>query len=125
MKFSQRLAYYLLGLLIGSTIVFYFLGAKGTNFCYLPNCRVLKDLRSKPIIIADEAQIKFDQALVNMDDIKMCLTYGDVDFSKSNVEEQNGKLYIIEGKNANKEPIILEMINYSERVMIKDVYKTE
>src|SRR5690554_7628131 len=105
MKFSQRLAYYLLGLLIGSTIVFYFLNAKDTQFCYLPNCRVLKDLRSKPLLIADEAQIKFDEALVTMKDINMCLTYGDVDFSRSNVEEQNGKLYIIEGQNTQKEPI--------------------
>ncbi|SRR5690554_4644889 len=125
MKFSQRLAYYLLGLLIGSTIVFYFLGAKGSEFCYLPNCRVLKDLRSKPIIVSDEAQIKFDQALIDMDDIKMCLTYGDVDFSRSNVEEQNGKLYVIEGQNENKQAVTLEIINYSERIMIKDVYKTE
>ncbi|HLW41303.1 MAG TPA: hypothetical protein VKY82_02930 [Flavobacterium sp.] len=125
MKFSQRLAYYLLGLLIGSTIVFYFLNAKDTQFCYLPNCRVLKDLRSKPLLIADEAQIKFDEALVTMKDINMCLTYGDVDFSRSNVEEQNGKLYIIEGQNTQKEPITLEMIRYSERVMIKDVYLTE
>lgn len=125
MKFSQRLAYYLLGLLIGSTIVFYFLGAKGSEFCYLPNCRVLKDLRSKPIIVSDEAQIKFDQALIDMDDIKMCLTYGDVDFSRSNVEEQNGKLYVIKGQNENKQAVTLEIINYSERIMIKDVYKTE
>lgn len=125
MKFSQRLAYYLLGLLIGGTIVFYFFEAKGTQFCYLPNCRVLKDLRSKPLLIADEAQIKFDKALITMEDINMCLTYGDVDFSKSNVNEQNGKLYIIEGQNAQKESITLEMINYSERVMIKDVYITK
>ena len=122
MKFPQRLAYYLLGLLIGGIFVFYFFDAKDTQFCYLPNCRVLKDLRSKPLVIADEAQIKFDQALVNMEDIKMCLTYGDVDFDKSNVPEQNGKLYIIEGQNSKKEPITLEMINYSEKVMIKDIY---
>lgn len=122
MKFPQRLAYYLLGLLIGGIFVFYFFDAKDTQFCYLPNCRVLKDLRSKPLVIADEAQIKFDQALVNMEDIKMCLTYGDVDFGKSNVPEQNGKLYIIEGRNSKKEPITLEMINYSEKVVIKDIY---
>ncbi|HLV51099.1 MAG TPA: hypothetical protein VKY44_03995 [Flavobacterium sp.] len=125
MKFSQRLAYYLLGLLIGSIIVFFFFNAKETQFCYLPNCRVLKDLRSKPLVIADEAQIKFDNALITMEDIKMCLTYGDVDFSKSNVKEQNGKLYIIEGKNTRQEPITLEMINSTEKVIIKDVYITE
>lgn len=124
MKFSQRLAYYLLGLLIGGTIVYYFLDVKDTQFCYLPNCRVLKDLRSKPLTISDKAQISFDKALVDMDDIKACLTYGDVDFDRSNKPEQGGKLYVIEGKNTKKESITVEMINYTERVTIKDVYAT-
>ncbi len=125
MKFSQRFAYYLLGLLIGGIIVYYFFDAKDTDFCYLPNCRVLKDLRSKPLTISDKAQISFNDALVDMNDIKMCLTHGDVDFDKSNVFDQGGKLYIIEGQNTKKEPITVEMINYSEKVMIKDVYPTK
>ncbi|WKW45602.1 DUF4258 domain-containing protein [Myroides sp. JBRI-B21084] len=125
MKFSQRFAYYLLGFLIGGIIVFYFFDAKDTDFCYLPNCRVLKDLRSKPITISDKAQASFDKSLVNMNDIKMCLTHGDVDFDKSNVLEENGKLYIVNGQNTKNEPITVEMINYSEKVHIKDVYLTK
>jgi len=125
MKFSQRLAYYLLGLLIGSFFVYYFFQAKDTTFCYLPNCRVLKDLRTKPLTISDKAQISFDEALVNMQDIKACLTYGDVDFDKSNIEENGGKLYIIEGQNTKKELITVEMINYSDKVLVKDVYPTK
>ena len=125
MKFSQRFAYYLLGLLIGGIIVYYFFDAKDTDFCYLPNCRVLKDLRSKPLTISDKAQVSFNDALVNMNDIKMCLTHGDVDFDKSNVFEEGGKLYVIEGQNTKREAITVEMINYSEKVMIKDVYPTK
>ena len=125
MKFPQRFAYYLLGLLIGGIIVYYFFDAKDTDFCYLPNCRVLKDLRSKPLTISDKAQISFNDALVNMNDIKMCLTHGDVNFDKSNVFELGGKLYVIEGQNTKKEAITVEMINYSEKVMIKDVYPTK
>jgi len=125
MKFSQRFAYYLLGLLIGGIIVYYFFDAKDTDFCYLPNCRVLKDLRSKPLTISDKAQVSFNDALVNMNDIKMCLTHGDVDFDKSNVFEEGGKLYVIEGQNTKKEAITVEMINYSEKVLIKDVYPTK
>lgn len=125
MKFPQRFAYYLLGLLIGGIIVYYFFDAKDTDFCYMPNCRVLKDLRSKPLTVSDKAQISFNDALVNMNDIKMCLTHGDVNFDKSNVFEQGGKLYVIEGQNTKKEAITVEMINYSEKVMIKDVYATK
>lgn len=125
MKFPQRFAYYLLGLLIGGIIVFYFFDAKDTDFCYFPNCRVLKDLRSKPLTISDKAQVSFNDALINMNDVKMCLTHGDVNFDKSNVYEQGGKLYVIEGQNTKKEAITVEMINYSEKVMIKDVYPTK
>ena len=125
MKFPQRFAYYLLGLLIGGIIVYYFFDAKDADFCYLPNCRVLKDLRSKPLTILDKAQISFDDALINMNDVKMCLTHGDVNFDKSNVFEEGGKLYVIEGQNTKKEAITVEMINYSEKVMIKDVYPTK
>ena len=125
MKFSQRLAYYLLGLLIGGFIVFYFLDAKDTQFCYLPNCRVLKDLRSKPINVSEKAQISFDNALITMNDVKNCLTYGEVDFSKSNIVEKGGKLYVVEGQNTKKEAITVEMINYSGKVLIKDVYFTK
>ncbi|SEH97690.1 hypothetical protein SAMN02927937_02495 [Paenimyroides aquimaris] len=124
MKFSQRLAYYLFGLLLGGFIVYYFFNEKDAQFCYLPNCRVLKDLRSKPINISEKAQISFDNALITMNDVKACLTYGDVDFSKSNIAVKGGKLYIIEGQNTKKEPITIEMINYTGKVLIKDVYPT-
>lgn len=125
MKFSQRLAYYLLGLLIGGIIVFYFFDAKDTQFCYLPNCRVLKDLRAKPITISNEAQESFNNSIVSMDDIRMCLTHGDVDFDKSNVFEKGGKLYVIDGQNTKKEAITVEIINYTEKVLIKDIYPTK
>lgn len=119
MKFTQRLAYYLLGLLIGGTIVFYFMQSKGTQFCYFPNCRVLKDLRSKPLVLSKEAEE--DLKIYEMDDVIKCMTYGDVDFSKSKKPEGNGKLYVIEGKDAKNQPIQIEMVNYSDKVMLKKI----
>ncbi len=119
MKFSQRLAYYLLGLLIGGIIVLYFMDAKGTQFCYLPNCRVLKDLRSKPLTLTPEAEKAL--TIFSMEDVKKCLTYGDVDFNKSNLPEKNGKLYVIEGKDENDKAITVEMINYADKVVLKSI----
>lgn len=89
----------------------------------MPNCRVLKDLRSKPLEVSKEAQAKLNEKWVTMEDIKACLENGDVDFSKSNQPLDNGKLYIIEGKNTKNEDIIVEMVNKSERVMLKDIKK--
>ncbi len=98
-----------------------FLSEKKTEFCYLPNCRVLKDLRSKPLTVSPEAQQKLNEKWVTMEDIKACLQNGDVDFSKSNQPSENGKLYVIEGLNTKNEEITVEMINYTEKVLLKDI----
>jgi len=123
MKFSHRLAYYLFGVLIGAMALVFFLKNKKAEFCYLPNCRVLKTLRSKGMEIGDEAKKKLSEKWVTMEDIKNCTTHGDVDFGKSNKFYKGGKLYVVEGKNLNNEPIIVEMVNFENKVLLKDVRK--
>ena len=125
MKFTQRLAYYLLGFLIGGLFLLFFFQGKtkgqDISYCYLPNCRVLKDLRNKPFHYSDVASEKLAQEWLDTIDIKNTLRYGDVDFKNSNVPMENGKYYIIEGKTINQKPIFVEVINYSEKVVLKDV----
>jgi hypothetical protein len=127
MKLYQRFAYYLLGLLLGGIFVFYFLTAKassrGVSFCYLPNCRVLKDIRSKPFYYSDVATQKLSEKWVDTSDVRKTLTHGDVDFGLSNVPEKGGKLYIVYGKNAQNEDITVEVINYTDKVLLKDIKK--
>ncbi|RYY36961.1 MAG: DUF4258 domain-containing protein [Sphingobacteriaceae bacterium] len=124
MKFKHRLAYYIFGLAMGGFLVAFVFQKRGQNFCYLPNCRVLKDLRAKPMVYSKEIEKKFDEKWVTLDDIKKCTEFGDVDFSRSNTEYKGGgKLYFIEGKNSKDEPIIVEMVNYPEKVLLKDVTK--
>jgi hypothetical protein len=127
MKLYQRFAYYLLGLLLGGIFVFYFLTAKassrGVSFCYLPNCRVLKDIRSKPFYYSDVATQKLSEKWVDTADVRKTLTYGDVDFGLSNIPEKGGKLYIVYGKNAQNEDITVEVINYTDKVLLKDIKK--
>jgi hypothetical protein len=123
MKFTHRLAYYLLGMLIGGMFLMFIFKSKKTEFCYMPNCRVLKDLRAKGMVIAPEAQQKLDEKWVTMEDIQKCTLNGDVDFSKSNTRYKGGKLYVIEGNNIKNEPIVVEMVNYDNRVLLKDIKK--
>ncbi len=96
MSLRYRLAFYLLGLFIGIIFVYYFLTAKaesrGVSFCYFPNCRVLKELRSKPLEISPSVDSIFKEKWVSLDDIKLSLEHGDVDFSRSNKPLKNGKL---------------------------------
>jgi len=123
MKFSQRLAYYLFGFLIGGLFLIFVFGEKKTKFCYFPNCRVLKDLRSKPLLYSNAAEQKLAEDWVSIDDVRNCLMYGSVDFSNSKKEFEDGKIYVIKGKNTKQQPITVEMINYEGKVVLKDIYK--
>jgi hypothetical protein len=127
MKFQFRLAYYIFGLFLGGVFVMWFLKAKATDrgveFCYLPNCRVLKDLRSKSLTIDSLAQQALNEKWVTIEDIRKSLTYGDVDFDKSNKPYRKGKIYIIEGKTSNNEDITITMVNYPERVLLEKIEK--
>lgn len=127
MNLRYRLAFYLFGLMVGIIFVYYFMTKKaeasGVTFCYLPNCRALKDIRSKPLTIGEEANKKFDEKWVTLEDIKMSLEHGDVDFSKSNKPFENGKLYVVEGKTIANQDIIIEVINYGDKVILKDIQR--
>jgi hypothetical protein len=97
---------------------------KDTRCNYFPNARVLNDLRSKPFVYSAKAQEILYQKWVTETDIKNTLTFGDVDFDQSNVEVKKGKLYIIEGKTAQNQAIVLKVINYTEKAELVDILKT-
>ena len=96
---------------------------KGVEFCYFPNCRVLKDLRSKSLEIDSLAQKSLDGKWVTLEDIRNSLRYGDIDFSKSNEAYRKGKIYVIEGKTSNNEEITITMVNYSNKVLLEKIEK--
>jgi hypothetical protein len=123
MKFYQRFAYYLVGLVMGCFFVAMVLSGKDTRCNYFPNARVLNDLSTKPFNVSDVAAAKLKENWVDMTDIKNTLKYGDVDFDKSNVKYKNGKIFIVEGKTIKNQPIVLEFINYADKVVLKDIIK--
>ena len=124
MKLKHRLAYYLFGLTMGGFLVVFIFNKRGQDFCYLPNCRVLKDLRTKGLIMSEEAQAKLDAKWVTKKDLQKSLEYGDVDFSQSNKPaEGGGKLYVVEGRTAKDEAIILEVVNYTDKAVLRDIKK--
>ena len=124
MKFKYRLAYYLFGLTLGAFLVSFIFNKRGQDFCYLPNCRVLKDFRTKGLVISKEAQSTINEKWVTMDDIKNSLENGDVDFSKSKKPNPGGgKIYVIESRTAKNEPIILEVISRSDKAILKTIKK--
>lgn len=121
MKFYQRLAYYLSGFALGIVFLMMILNGKDTGCSYFPNARVLKNLRSKPFYYSETARQKLNEKWVDTSDIRRTLTYGDVDFSKSNIKVKGGKLFVIEGKTTKNLPIVLEVINNEDKAYLIDI----
>ena len=123
MTFKYRFAYYLLGFIIGCFFVAAVLSGKDTRCNYFPNARVLNDLRNKPFEYSGHASKILAETWIDTIDIKNTLTFGDVDFDISNAKYQNGKIYFIEGKTTKNQKILLEVINYSGKAVLKDILK--
>jgi len=123
MKFSQRFAYYLVGLTIGSFFVALVFMGKKTQCAYFPNSRVLSHLRSKPMLFDIEASRRLAEDWVDTVDVRNTLEYGEVDFEKSNVPDEGGKRYVIYGQTRQRQPITLEIINYSDKSVLHNIIK--
>lgn len=123
MKFTYRFAYYLIGLLMGLFVVAAIFSGKDTRCNYFPNARVLNDLRNKPFVYSAKASQILNGKWVDTADIKNTLKFGDVDFDKSNISVEKGKLYTIYGKTAKNQEISVEVINYSDKAVLRDIIK--
>lgn len=101
MAFLKRLGFYLIGLAIGLVFLTIFLKKKseetGVEFCYLPNCRTLKDIRSKPLSFSDEVQQLLDHQQLDSLAIADFLRNGEVDFKNSDTKSTPCRTYVIEG----------------------------
>ncbi|MEM6894073.1 MAG: DUF4258 domain-containing protein [Bacteroidota bacterium] len=96
MGFLRRLGWYLLGLSLGIIILVFILKKKSEDnpisFCYLPNCRVLKDMRSKTMVFGENLDAKYKDTLL----VQTFLMNGNIDFRKSNTEAKPCKKYLVE-----------------------------
>ncbi|MDF4223207.1 DUF4258 domain-containing protein [Maribacter sp. M208] len=100
MDFVKRLGFFLVGLSIGIIFLTFFLKKKsqetGVYFCYLPDCRTLKDIRSKSMHYSDEAKKQLQEYQLDSVAVTYILTEGDVDFSKSDTKSVPCKTYVVE-----------------------------
>ena len=96
MSFLKRFGFYLIGLSIGLLFLAFFLRKKaegsGVEFCYLPNCRVLKALRSKPLEVEPELREAHDILAV-----QFLLREGDVEFGSSEPRAEPCGIFVVNG----------------------------
>ena len=124
MAFLKRLGFYLIGLSIGLVFLFFFLKKKsdetGVSFCYLPNCRVLKELRSKPLIYSKQVDQMVAERVLDSLTIAYFLNEGDVNFKKSITKNTTCKTYLIEGMVKEKF-MALTVKNCDSTILIDDL----
>ena len=98
MPLLKRIGFYLIGLSLGLIFLAYFFRGKKTEFCYFPNCRVLKNINSKTLLFSPEIQQLIDNGAIDTQEIKDVLMDGKVNFSESNTNEKPCAIYRIYGK---------------------------
>ncbi|MGB5653153.1 MAG: DUF4258 domain-containing protein [Robiginitalea sp.] len=117
MPFLKRLGYFLVGLSIGLIFLAFFLRKKtdetGTEFCYFPNCIVLKELRSKPMRTDPALTVPIDTLL-----IQELLREGSVNFNASDTKASPCKLYRIEYETEGYE-MNITLENCQEYTLLK------
>lgn len=113
--FIKRLGWYLVGFSIGLLFLAFFLKKKsgdgGFEICYFPNCRVLKDLRSKPISYSNQLEGHFAQDSVLW---RSFFKEGNIDFKKSDTKTTPCKTYYI-GNGADQQ---ITVKNCPEKVVV-------
>lgn len=110
----------MVGLSIGLIFLVFFLkkksGEEGLDFCYFPNCRVLKDMRSKTLVFSEALPEQYRDTLM----VQAFLNDGDVDFGKSDTKSEPCKTYFI-SHEYNGKALELKAKNCEEEVVIESI----
>ena len=114
--FLKRLGWYLVGFSIGLVFLVFIVkkksGETSLEICYFPNCRVLKDIRSKPISYSDGLENRFSNDSILWNSF---FKEGNIDFGASDTKSEPCKTYII--KNEGDQRISLK--NCPEKVIVE------
>ncbi len=98
MNLVKRIAWYSGGFIVGIVILMFFLGGKKASCDYGPTARTLKNIRTKDLVISEEAQMELTKNQLDTSAIHTILRKGDVIFSESNTSLDSCKIYSIRGE---------------------------
>ncbi|MEH0007166.1 MAG: DUF4258 domain-containing protein [Flavobacteriales bacterium] len=111
------MAFYTMGLALGSVFLFTLFGNRYTGCAYFPNARVLQRLGERKTRYGKEAELQMKKLNIDTARIQHILRYGRVDFSKSEPRKAPCKIYRI-AQNS-----LYVMVQMCERDSIATVYK--
>ncbi|MCK5440844.1 MAG: DUF4258 domain-containing protein [Maribacter sp.] len=124
MAFLKRLGFYLIGLSIGLVFLTIFFKNKsertGFEFCYFPNCRTLKDIRSKSLSYSKDVEELILNQELDSTKIAYFLREGDVDFKSSDTKSTPCRTYIINAE-FDERPAVMTVKNCEQKAQIESV----
>lgn len=106
MKLIHRIGYFSVGLFFGIVFLIFFLSGKRSSCDYLPDARVLKNIRIKERKFSPEAFSFFEANKLDTALVSKSLEQGDVDFGRSNTDGDPCNIFLVTNKLENK---ILEL----------------
>ena len=90
----------------------------------MPNCRTLKDLRAKPLILSTQTHQSLEEMGADTLEINQILLNGSVNFKLSDTHSVPCKTYLVEGE-INEKEVVLKAKNCPEQVEILSIEKTD
>lgn len=126
MKVIQRFGYYLGGFSIGLIMLAFFLKGSGTEIpsCdYMPEARVLKNIRNKGYVVSENAEAFMRSINVDTLQLNRVLKEGKVVFDKSDPRRKPCGCFYIQSPNSEKVPIGIEVSNCEDQATITSVEK--
>ncbi|MEZ7993022.1 MAG: DUF4258 domain-containing protein [Flavobacteriaceae bacterium] len=103
MGLFKRFFYYLIGVSLGSIIVFFIWTGKDVSFDYGMDARTLKTIRTKTLVYSNNVKLLMYKSKIDSTAIEYILSSGDVDFGKSNQHKMPCPEYSVNGSYLNKE----------------------
>lgn len=110
---------FFIGMALGVVILAFFFKGKGVEMCYFPNCRVLKDIRNKPITL--DASIQNHG--YSMEVLQPIFWNGEVDFGRSQTQSNPCKEYVITGIASDEQKLEIMVQNCPKKVFVISVKK--
>ncbi|MCH1575230.1 MAG: hypothetical protein L7S67_03080 [Flavobacteriales bacterium] len=109
MTFIQRLWRYMIGIAIGTMLAFFFFGSRSCTK-WMPNPQVRQFLGDAGLMGDERTRCLMQCGAVTMADLRALLEEGDIQYSASDVrnEQGTGKFYRIEQENSAAEFVVTD-----------------
>ncbi len=122
MSLLKRFVFYFGGVILGLCFLYFFIGGSGASceMDYLPNARVLKNIRLKERVFSENVLQELARKQLDTAAISTLLEDGSVIFSESDTESDSCNVYVIRGE-ASEKWLEIKVENCQTKAKVHDI----